>query len=62
FANVVTAGNYRDRAKYLVAWGGGVSLPVVDQNLADLGFVVLNNPQFINALGLKLLTQISQGA
>ena len=58
FANFVTSGNYLDRAKYLVAWGGGVSLPVVDQNLADLGFVVLNNPQFINALGLKLLTQI----
>ncbi|WP_242063489.1 ParM/StbA family protein [Nostoc sp. FACHB-892] len=62
FANFVTAGNYLDRAKYLVAWGGGVSLPVVDQNLADLGFVVLNNPQFINALGLKLLTQIAEGA
>jgi Actin like proteins N terminal domain len=62
FANFVTAGNYLDRAKYLVAWGGGVSLPVVDQNLAGLGFVVLNNPQFINALGLKLLTQISLGA
>lgn len=62
FANFVTAGNYLDRAKYLVAWGGGVSLPVVDQNLADLGFVVLKNPQFINALGLKLLTQISLGA
>jgi hypothetical protein len=62
FANFVTAGNYLDRAKYLVAWGGGVDLPVVDQNLADLGFVVLNNPQFINALGLKLLTQIARGA
>jgi hypothetical protein len=62
FANFVTAGNYLDRAKYLVAWGGGVSLPVVDQNLAGLGFVVLNNPQFINALGLKLLTQISKVA
>ena len=58
FANFVTGGNYLDRAKYLVAWGGGVLLPVVDQNLADLGFVVLNNPQFINALGLKLLSQI----
>ncbi len=58
FANFVTGGNYLDRAKYLVAWGGGVSLPVVDQNLADLGFVILNNPQFINALGLKLLSQI----
>jgi hypothetical protein len=62
FANFVTAGNYLDRAKYLVAWGGGVSLPVVDQNLASIGFVVLNNPQFINALGLKLLTQIAKGA
>ena len=62
FANFVTAGNYLDRAKYLVAWGGGVDLPVVDQNLADLGFVVLQNPQFINALGLKLLTQISIGS
>ncbi len=62
FANFVTAGNYLDGAKYLVAWGGGVSLPVVDQNLADLGFVTLKNPQYINALGLKLLTQISIGA
>ena len=62
FANFVTAGNYLDRAKYLVAWGGGVSLPVVDQNLAGLVFVVLNNSQFINALGLELLTQISLGA
>ncbi len=62
FANFVTAGNYLDRAKYLVAWGGGVSLPVVDQNLAALGFVVLKNPQYINALGLKLLTEISKGA
>ncbi|MBD2458805.1 hypothetical protein H6G80_32700 [Nostoc sp. FACHB-87] len=61
FANFVTSGNYLDRAKYLVAWGGGVSLPVVDQNLADLGFVVLENPQFINAFGLKLLTEISTG-
>lgn len=62
FANFVTSGNYLDRAKYLVAWGGGVALPVVDQNLADLGFVVLKNPQFINAIGLKLLTLISTGA
>ncbi|MBD2458472.1 ParM/StbA family protein [Nostoc sp. FACHB-87] len=61
FANFVTSSNYLDRAKYLVAWGGGVSLPVVDQNLADLGFVVLENPQFINAFGLKLLTEISTG-
>ncbi|MBN3951596.1 MAG: ParM/StbA family protein [Nostoc sp. NMS7] len=62
FANFVTAGNYLDRAKYLVAWGGGVSLPVVDQNLAALGFTTLKNPQYINALGLQLLTQISKGA
>ena len=62
FANFVTSGNYLDKAKCLVAWGGGVSLPVVDQNLADLGFVVLKNPQYINALGLKLLTEISIGA
>ncbi|MBE9209775.1 ParM/StbA family protein [Nostoc sp. LEGE 06077] len=62
FANFVTSGNYLDRAKYLVAWGGGVLLPVVDQNLADLGFVVLENPQFINAFGLKLLTEIATGA
>ncbi|WP_017655399.1 ParM/StbA family protein [Fortiea contorta] len=62
FANFVTSGNYLDRAKYLVAWGGGVSLPVVVQNLAELGFVVLENPQFINAFGLKLLTEISTGA
>ncbi|WP_414546570.1 ParM/StbA family protein [Nostoc sp. CCY0012] len=62
FANFVTSGNYLDRAKYLVAWGGGVALPVVDQNLANLGFTVLNHPQFINAIGLKLLTEISTGA
>ncbi len=62
FANFVTNGNYLDRAKYLVAWGGGVAMPVVDQNLADLGFVVLQNPQFINAFGLKLLTEIATGA
>ncbi|MHC5610850.1 MAG: ParM/StbA family protein [Nostoc sp.] len=62
FANFVTAGNYLDRAKYLVAWGGGVDLPVVDENLADLGFATLKNPQYINALGLQLLTQISKGA
>jgi hypothetical protein len=61
FANFVTSGNYLDRAKYLVAWGGGVALPVVDQNLAGLGFVVLPNPQFINAFGLKLLTENSIG-
>jgi len=61
FANFVTAGNYLDRAKYFVAWGGGVELPVVDQNLADLGFATLKNPQYINALGLKLLTEISKG-
>ncbi|MBD2453220.1 hypothetical protein H6G80_03910 [Nostoc sp. FACHB-87] len=57
FANFVTSGNYLDRAKYLVSWGGGVSLPVVDQNLSNLGFVVLPNPQFINAQGLKLLAE-----
>lgn len=62
FANFVTAGNYLDKAKYLVAWGGGVCLPVVDQNLADLGFTTLKNPQFINALGLQLLTKISKEA
>lgn len=62
FANFVTSGNYLDRAKYLVAWGGGVCLPVVDQNLANLGFTTLKNPQYINAMGLQLLTQISKGA
>lgn len=62
FASFVANNNYLDGAKYLVAWGGGVAMPVVDQNLADLGFVVLNNPQYINALGLKLLTQISKRA
>lgn len=62
FANFVTAGNYLDRAKHLVAWGGGASLPIVDQNLADLGFTTLKNSQYINALGLKLLTEISKGA
>lgn len=61
FANFVTSGNYLDRAKYLVAWGGGVALPVVDENLASLGFTVLSQPQFINAQGLKLLAEISKG-
>ncbi|HYX17876.1 MAG TPA: ParM/StbA family protein [Nostoc sp.] len=60
FANFVTAGNYLDRAQHFVAWGGGASLPIVDENLAALGFTTLKNPQFINALGLKLLTEISQ--
>ncbi|OUL26796.1 hypothetical protein BV378_12295 [Nostoc sp. RF31YmG] len=62
FANFVTAGNYLDQAKYLVAWGGGVALPVVSDNLASLGFIVLDQPQLINAQGLKLLTEISKGA
>jgi hypothetical protein len=44
-----------------VAWGGGVSLPVVDENLAQFGFMVLPNPQFINAMGLKLLTESVTG-
>ncbi|MBU7587394.1 MAG: hypothetical protein KAF91_31950 [Nostoc sp. TH1S01] len=61
FANFITSKNYLDRAKYLVAWGGGVSLPVLDENLAIFGFMVLPNPQFINALGLKLLTDNSTG-
>ena len=62
FASFIANNNYLDGAKYLVAWGGGVLLPGVDQNLADLGFVTLKNPQYINALGLKLLTEISKGA
>lgn len=62
FANFAASGNFLDRAQHLVAWGGGASLPIVDENLAELGFVVLQNPQFINALGLKLLTEISKGA
>ena len=62
FASFVTSGNYLDRAKYLVAWGGGVALPVVEQNLAGLGFTFLPNPQFVNALGLKLLAEIATGA
>ena len=61
FANFVTSKNYLDRAKYLVAWGGGVSLPVVDENLAQFGFMVLPTPQFINAMGLKLLTESMTG-
>jgi hypothetical protein len=62
FANFVTAGNYLDRAQYLVAWGGGVTLPVVSENLAALGFIVLEQPQLVNAQGLKLLSEIAQGA
>lgn len=61
FASFVTSGSYLDRAKYLVAWGGGASLPVVSDKLAGLGFVFLPNPQFVNAQGLKLLAEISVG-
>ncbi|BBD63540.1 hypothetical protein NIES2109_64150 (plasmid) [Nostoc sp. HK-01] len=62
FANFVMAGSYLDQAKYLVAWGGGVALPVVSDNLAALGFTVLDQPQLSNAQGLQLLTEISLGA
>ncbi|PHJ60247.1 hypothetical protein VF14_11580 [Nostoc linckia z18] len=60
FANFASSGNYLDQAKYLVAWGGGVGLPVVADNLASLGFIIPNNPQFINATGLKLLSEIAK--
>ncbi|RUS92402.1 hypothetical protein DSM106972_099170 [Dulcicalothrix desertica PCC 7102] len=59
FANFVTNGGYLDKAQYLVCWGGGASNSGVGDRLASLGFVTLREPQFINAQGLKLLTEIT---
>jgi Actin like proteins N terminal domain len=59
FANFVTNSGYLDQAQYLVCWGGGASLPLIQERLTDIGFVTLTEPQFINAQGLKLLTEIT---
>jgi len=58
-ATFLTNRGHLDRARMLLAFGGGSQLPVVDENLANLGFTVLQNGQFINALGLQLLAEIS---
>jgi hypothetical protein len=60
FANFITSSNYLDKAAYLVSWGGGVALRGVQDKLASLGFTVLDQPQFINSQGLKLLTEIQR--
>ncbi|MGI2908347.1 ParM/StbA family protein [Tolypothrix sp. VBCCA 56010] len=57
-ASFLASGNYLDRTSGLVAWGGGAMLPSLSDRLVDLGFTVLNQPQFINAQGLKLLTEV----
>jgi hypothetical protein len=60
FANFITSSNYLDKAAYLVSWGGGVAIRGVQDKLASLGFTVLDQPQFINSQGLKLLTEIQR--
>lgn len=60
FANFISNGGYLEKAKYLVCWGGGVNLPKVQERLTALGFIILDQPQFINAQGLKLLTEIKE--
>ncbi|MBW4570953.1 MAG: hypothetical protein KME31_23900 [Tolypothrix carrinoi HA7290-LM1] len=59
FANFASSGGYLDNSQYFVCWGGGVNLPGIPEKLHSLGFVTLDQPQFINALGLKLLTEIT---
>jgi len=56
-ASFVAGGSYLERASSFVAWGGGVMLPGLGERLVDLGFEILASPQFINAQGLKLLTE-----
>ncbi len=53
-------GNYVDQASNFIAWGGGVLLPGVSDRLTELGFTLLDQPQFINAQGLKLLTEATR--
>lgn len=60
-ASFVAGGNYLERASSFVAWGGGVQLPGLNERLIELGFEILDSPQFINAHGLKLLTSVAQG-
>ena|GEM_PF-853926 len=60
-ASFVAGGNYLERASSFVAWGGGVQLPGLNERLIELGFEILDSPQFINAHGLKLLTEVAQG-
>ncbi|MBA3920247.1 MAG: ParM/StbA family protein [Nostocaceae cyanobacterium] len=56
-ASFVAGGSYLERASSFVAWGGGVMLPGLGERLTELGFEILAEPQFINAQGLKLLTE-----
>ncbi|MHC5932283.1 ParM/StbA family protein, partial [Nostoc sp.] len=60
-ANFASGQGYTDRAKCFVAWGGAAQLPGMAEALAEFNVLLLPNPQFINANGLKLLTQVSVG-
>ena len=53
----ISGQGFLDKAKYLAAWGGGVLLPKMNQALAEFNVVCLDDPQFINAKGLKLLAE-----
>ena len=59
--NFVGGSGYIDRAKYLVAWGGAVQLPGMQDSLSEFGVTFLPNPQFMNAKGLQLLTKVCVG-
>ena len=61
-ASFIGNGNYLEKAKHLVAWGGGVNLPGISSRLTEVGFIAVDQPQFINAQGLKMLTEVSMEA
>ncbi|QMS91373.1 hypothetical protein HUN01_28640 [Nostoc edaphicum CCNP1411] len=60
-ANFASGAGYLDRAKHLTAWGGAAQLPGMAEALAEFNVLLLPDPQFINANGLKLLTQVTVG-
>jgi Actin like proteins N terminal domain len=48
---------WRDSAQSIVAWGGGVELPGVSQNLKALGITPLPDGGWANAIGLQTMAQ-----
>ena len=48
---------WRDSAQSIVAWGGGVELPGVAQNLKSIGITPLPDGGWANAIGLQTMAQ-----
>jgi Actin like proteins N terminal domain len=48
---------WRDSAQSIVAWGGGVELPGVAQNLKSIGITPLPDSGWANAIGLQTMAQ-----